>query len=352
MTQEERLRTGSNSARFSRGFSLPELMVSMAVMGIITLISLDQVVTINKLKKSIDHHIQVRGESKLINNYLLEEVRQAGGGVVRPQMAIWAEDNCLERDNLPNCNGSDRLTIALINRNFNTCRVLGTNGANELIFDATTDACCSDAIRRQNIVLSEGDQFGHFFIFANVYNPGAPGTCRVRVTPGQMYGLNNVQPPALFSDWVGADMVVTDVSTFYLDTTVGELYRFKDANNNRNFNEQERFLLSDQVKDLQVILGYDSYPQDGRVLNLASDQDEWLFNVNSVSENLGQGGLSQATFNDLRMIGLAIMSYTNVNSGGSGVAQVFNSPNRSVDNENIGLSQSRIYLRSSLIFNN
>lgn len=343
-----KLEATGRSIRESQGFSLIEMMISVAIVATVFFLSFDQIIALNKLYKKVDAQNQSRMDASLISEYLTRRLRQAGGNFVRPWMALWHENNCTARDGLPHCDGADRISYALLNRDIAACRVLTAQSPNRFHFNAAMPHCCSNDIQNQQLIVSNGGNFGSFYA-TQVYHDEDSGQCWMDVTPGQLYGINT--SIGNFSDWSGADLAAVKTSTVYLDPNTRELHAYTDTNNNRSIEADEDLVIADQVVDLQFILGFDRVPQDGSVENLNSDQDEWLYNSVSANEKLGLGGLTGVTLSDLRMIGIGVVTEGR-HYGQAGEIQIFDGPKRVIENAQLTSGQSRIYLRSTLIYNN
>jgi hypothetical protein len=325
-------------------------MISVAIVCIAFTLSLDQIFALNKLHHTIDAQNQSRMDAKLIADYLANNLRQIGGGFVRPWMAMVLENNCAARDGMPACNGADRLTYAHLNRDFATCAVTSADNGNRLHFDPAATQCCSADIDGKQLILGNGAFYSSFYATNPVYD--APTSkCYIDVISGQLYGMNAANGPGAWAGWNGAQMAVVDATTIYIDPVKHEMYTYVDKNNNRTIDADEEMLVADQVVDLQFLQGFDRIPQDGSVENLNSDQDEWLYNSVSANEKLGQAGLSTAALTDMRMIALGVITEAKF-YGKTSESRLFDGPLRKIDNSQLTTGQSRIYLRSTFIYNN
>jgi prepilin-type N-terminal cleavage/methylation domain-containing protein len=347
------------------GFSLIELMVAVGLFSIVSFAGLNQIVTLNVLRKMVEAKTNGRMDAKLLTIYITNNMQQIGGGPVRPWMAILDENNCAASGVFPACQGSDRITYALVNNSINTCTIQSTTGTNILNFDPIASSqCCSNSMLHLQVALVSGSYYAHYFI-TKVVGPSvpAPNSCSVTLAPGQLQGLNPTYGPPNFSSFAGGSMTVENVATLYLDPVNYVLHSYTDYNNDGNLDTgvvlpngttvNDDTVLADQVVDLQIILGFDAPPQDGVITNLNSDKDEWLYNSTMPLEALQQGGLTTATMVDLRGIGVGVITSSPGNSTVAGSeTQLFDGPSRSVQNYFLTSSQSRIYFRSVNVINN
>lgn len=333
-----------------RGFSLLELMVSIGIMSIVFSFASQQVVMINKLSRKIENKVQTHEDATLTTQYLANQLREAGGANLRPYMAIWLEDNCAGRDGLPSCDGSDRVTLNQVDNSIDACPVTIAENPARLHFNNVNSRCCSSDVHNKQIVVIKDSAFSYYYV-KTVHENAPTNECWIDVEEGQSYGLNNINPMPAFTGWSNSTMLLVDAKTIFVDRETKELKLFTDLNNNQEPEEDEIILLSDQITDMQVILGYDAAPQNGTIDNTNDENDEWLYNYSTVNEALGAGGLTDATVQDLRMAGIGVISESFL-SNANGSAQLFNGPNRENANAQMEVMQTRIYFRSTLIFNN
>jgi prepilin-type N-terminal cleavage/methylation domain-containing protein len=338
----------------SRGFSLIEMMISVAIVSSVFFLSFDQVIALNTLYKKVDAQVQSRMDASLVSEYLTRQVRQVGGGFVRPWMALVVENGCGARDGMPDCGGADRLSYAHLNRDRDNCRIISAQIPNRFNFDIAMTHCCDASIESKQIIVSTGGAFGSFYVNDRHYDVDT-NQCWVDVLPGQLYPFNAANAPTgpvgNFTDWSGADLAEVRTTTIYLDEANRALHAFTDTNNNRVIDTDEDILIADQVVDLQILRGFDRIPQDGSVENRNNDTDEWERNSTSPNDRLGAAGLSAVTLADLRMIAIGVITEGR-HYGQTNELEMFDGPTRTVPNAQLTTGQSRIYLRSTFIYNN
>ena len=64
----------------AQGFSLIEVLISLAIMVIVLSVATQQVVMINALSKKTENRAQAQEDANLTAQYLTNEMRAAGGG--------------------------------------------------------------------------------------------------------------------------------------------------------------------------------------------------------------------------------------------------------------------------------
>lgn len=347
------VRLWRNNPAATAGLTVVELLIAVAIMTAVMALAYDQVLTLNNLGRRIEAQSAARAEAKLLSDYMGGLIRQVGGVFIHPSIAILVEDDCDHRGDFANCLGSDRMTYAVIDRNFDFCTVLSASAPRRLHFDPSQSACCAETMRGRQITLVLNQNFSHSYVEDSAFDEGA-GICWLEISPGQLSPLNAGNEPAPPWQWTGANMAVMSVATLYLDTDTNELRRFADKNNDAMMDADEVETLSDQVLDLQFLMGFDRPPEDGRIDNLNSDQDEWLGNALGPNESLDRGGLTGVPRSNLRMIAVGIMTFHGRGAGGStSEVRVFNGPDRGALMNGLvkTVSERRLYLRSSMIFN-
>ena len=115
------------------GFSLIELMVAMAISGIVVASATSAMLMIFRATSRAEQQADADENAKLLLDHLLGKVQQVGGGSVRPSMAIRIDDNCTTTlevgdTTLPACDESDRIHFLEIDDSIPECTITTFNG--------------------------------------------------------------------------------------------------------------------------------------------------------------------------------------------------------------------------------
>jgi prepilin-type N-terminal cleavage/methylation domain-containing protein len=308
-----------------QGFTLVETMIAMGLMSLVALGASKLFITgISQL-----HRVQVRAslndEAKTLGSYLISRVQGVGGGVVRPWAGIWVEDACGVRNGLPDCSGSDRLSLATADATLPECQVQSINASNHVIVNLVSGICCmTAAYANRQAVVTAGITYHVQYFVTNVDTAG----CSADLVPGQAFGGLNSPPPAL-SGWNNGGLTIAQVSTFYVDMSTHYLNEYQDLDNNGAIDPGEVNPVSDRVADLQLALAYDSNPTDGQVPITYDTADEWLYDATGAGEALGSGGLVNAKPSLLRMAAVGVVMAQVNQKAAKGGAFALNGPMRS-----------------------
>ena len=318
-----------------RAFTLIELMVSLAIAGVVFAAASSSVVVVIKTLKKTEKQIQVDLEAKILAEYLSSQLRVIGGGALRPWHGVELEENW-------NGDGSDRLTVLeLASENDSECVITDHNNGAAIKFDR--DDCCIDNTwsGKHLLVASKGaEKWLSLFSTGVNISPGA--SCQI-VDPGGN-GLGKSKPTHSAGetpDFTGGTLVAVRVKRYWLDAATHQLKLDISADNANNFETQ---VLADNVFDLQFALGYDVVPVDGAISDTGSVNDEWL--GNATGDILGADGLLNAQEHELRMLQVGVAVGGKID-GMSGRAQILNGPEHTLSNGLLRTVGATVYLRNS-----
>jgi prepilin-type N-terminal cleavage/methylation domain-containing protein len=312
-----------------RGYTLIEMMISTALVGVLSAITIVSILSIQRTAGETRYRAEADQEIKMLADWLASSVRGVGGGAVSPWMALYVENNV-------SGNGADRVTWADLDPDYGPCSILSKDS--DLLWSLgvanSLGTCCLDADADSHqalLVSAEGDIWRSVLI-----DTVAAGACSVTFsgTGGSVIGstvpasgllaANDEIPDEADVDslFVGGTLHVVDIQRLSLDPNEAELVLEEDRDPVDG--DFESRLMMDRIYDLQVALGYDSDPTDGRVSNDGTINDEWL--GNSESDALGSGGLADAETVDLRMIQLGFTHGNPTDLESSNSVQVLDGP--------------------------
>lgn len=280
-----------------RGFSLLEMMVAMAMAGVLAASAIGAGMAIHNVLADTRHRVVVWDEAKRLEEALLSRVQEAGGDPMAAYQSVIVEDNCVADAArlLPTCAGADRLTILSARAGTKTCEV---NPVGATLKDTTTSPapCCIDAtfVGPAVLLAFDGD-----VVSLDLHSPNT-SSCQVTAPMGQ----GNPSPKALKP---GVLAMLGNVETIFPRSKGSngeyELMVWTDVGSpgNGQVDATELQLFADRVYDFQIALGYDSSPEDGDVVDANSSTDEWVGNAEAVT-----GLPTGVSASQLRMIDIAV----------------------------------------------
>lgn len=284
-------------------------------------------------------------DSQYLTEYLASKIEGIGGGATRPWAAIWVEDQCASRGGLPDCAGSDRLSIAEIDNTLPECDILDFPAANQIHVASVSGTCClTAAYQNRQVVVNQGP----FHIQQYLTNVQT-GPCTADISSGQAgAGINN--PPGALAQWAGGRMSVVKLTTYFRDAATSELKSFVDANNDVVLDAGEVSVLADHLVDLQFALGFDSNPRDGKITDSGDQNDEWLYNITHAQEALGAGGLTGADKRDFRMVAIGITLGMTAPDVSQAPVSILNGLGYTIPGKQLRKSLARVRVRSLDLF--
>lgn len=282
-----------------RAFTLIEVAVTTAIAGVIVAVASTMVVQIMGAVRIAQVRIQADEEAKLLGEWLVFQMRGLGGDELRPWQSIAVDNDCGAVGDLPACDGSDRITVTVVDPNFGSCRIGSAAGAN-LISDLidspplgngdglpskADDTCCLDVFKgaatapspwegRQAQLIDGADDSKVFPLSLGNRTSANGDDCAINV-PGN---LPAGATPA------GGRLVIATQKTFFRSPVAtaklqaNTLYEFVDRNFDNIIDDGELTLIADNVYDLQLSMGYDQ-DGNGRIDEDASASDEWQYNA-------------------------------------------------------------------------
>jgi hypothetical protein len=296
------------------GFSLIEVAVAGAIASVVGLAAISTFAILARQMTRLQAEAGVNDEAKTIVDALVGELQGVGGGHVRPWMALRVDDGGA---------GSDRVTWAVSRGE--TCPVRDWTSA-AATSDGAGTACCwlkmlpaaSSSGGTGGLSGSEGEGEGGGTGTGNGNGSGTTVThAQIVVVLGAVHrqvvlseldtttctaavgaGPLDVSTNTVFTGGV-AELVA--VQSLYVDHAAHRLVRFIDRDGDLIEDARELRPVVGNVFDLQVQLGYDGDPADGRLVDRGDATDEWLHNVENDALPATVGS------DELRMVGVGVV---------------------------------------------
>lgn len=335
-----------------RGITLTELMVAMAIASVLVITVVTLHLSSLKSYYAAESSTALSQDTFLIGEFLRSEAIAAGGGSVRAWMALWVEDNCKSRNSLPECRGSDRMTVTKISLPEQECAITAQISSTEMrVANRTPMQCClapavagAQSFLNRQVVLSLNGTY-----IQRAVSQVDLGACTVKLVPGQAEGGDY---PGKTTNWTGAVLSLVNVATYYMDSSSRSLNAWIDKNRDSVFTPDESSLLVDQVFDFQVTLGYDFMPVDGTVREDDKGfDDEWLYNDPEHVESFGLGYFKPPLLRrDLAMVQIGVMLGVQRIEAADSRQRLFNGPIREVDGWSFRSAFTKVAPRNTFIF--
>lgn len=309
----------------ARGYSLIETMIALAISLICVAASVSWFLFQNASMSVASARVNA-DETVAFAAYEINRAwSQIGGGSVQPWAAVWVEDNstgCNARGPLPDCDGSDRVTLAELDTDIPECPLQGFSAASGALTSIEIEdysgggpiptwvCCIKDFAGRQIYVTDDsGNTMARYVTSVN------SSTCTASTEPVRQ-ALSNLRYPAsgAFPNLEFGVISPVTISTYYLDRSTQQLWEWTDKNNDYAISTDEVRSVAAQIFDLQVALGYDANG-DSVITDNKSATDEWLYNA--TGDALGAGMLATATPQKLREIGFSIAAGTKTSPSNS-----------------------------------
>lgn len=289
--------------RTDAGFTLTEVLVALVIGFVAVFAALHASSEAVKTKVNSDRRQQLANDFNLIGDYFARQLPSGAGAGLSATSSYWVEDDCHVRSDYPDCDGSDRLTMATAT-NPQACSVTSYNtGTNTANLTQPGLPCC----------LLTNDMFHHYVMIALddtyaqkwVINQNVT-SCTVGLRPGPM-SPNDTATPGF--DFAGGFIVPISIRTFYADISTQTLFVSDYGADAASVSQQRGRItpLADRVLDFQISLGFDFKPRDGQIIDSASRTDEWLFNASGLPhESRADTNFLTASDFSLRMIAVGL----------------------------------------------
>lgn len=240
--------TSTSRSVSSRGFTLMELAISIACMGITALAAtmLFSLYIGGMKKAKLETHLRARAETTL--EYLVNEVRRAGGMGAPPPASVFVENDCGAARGFPDCDRTDRITVVQPLVGYGKCKIVSDAGGIVTVNTVRASRlsppqCCLQPsfVTRQVAIVST----------SNVVTPAVltrVGGCAFRYVPIIGVAGGNTD----------ASLLMADVKTFYREPGIGpgepgRLAMHVELNADRSI-VGERLFLANDILDFQARL--------------------------------------------------------------------------------------------------
>lgn len=237
----------------TRAFTLMELMVAIALAGVISAATTSAFIGLYRAQKRLEQQAEADQEAKFLLDVLLTRAQQAGGEQIRPWDALVVENNCAGTSiagvSLPSCGGTDRVHLLRLDASVPQALLLtgAPGGFDGSVFRGTgAGSSCSLA--------SSGGRTG---LLVAKTGEMRPATCTglntsscTCVDPGSASGFKNDTPSTNFD---GGVFAVGFIETYYVENGVLKVLADKDGDGVGEVEE-----LADRVADFQVDFGFDT----------------------------------------------------------------------------------------------
>ncbi len=326
----------------ARGFTLVELLVTLAISSVIISAAVSGIVALNKQVISLERRAALHTEAKLLTEYFVSDLQAAGGGSFRPWSMIHV-------DNDFNDSGSDRIVLAEVDEDLGECAIVGRSGsgANFTMSHPADGVCClsvPSTTAWSNRTVMAVNKNGSIVKIMKSNNANA-SSCKINFPPGHGGSVADelAKLPGDDTDFVDGAIAVVRIKKVYVDHTTHQLILEEDADSDGTL---ETHVIADGVYDLQAALGYDE-DSDRTIRDTNDTADEFLFN--HPSDEMGTGGLTEAKVTDLRMIQIGLIVGVRM-QGSNGSAQTFDGPVRTATDTLLSATQGRAFLRNLSLY--
>jgi prepilin-type N-terminal cleavage/methylation domain-containing protein len=287
--------------RRRRGFTVLEFAIALAIAGIVVSSAASMAVALSKSMRYEERRAQVDTDARRLVDFLIGNAQATGGGVVRPWMALWLEEDCSARNGLPGCAGSDRLTLLDVDTNRASCSITALSDTELTVPPPdSTSKCCFDW--SGSVVEGPPNQYDNtMLLFVRgdrwvmrkaVAKVASTTECKITLadvnpldaeetTPAVGRGDGEREPLSL-ADLVGGTAVPVRPRTLFVDHAEHRMMEWFDLDLDGTAEGDEPAELRvvfPGVYDFQAATTYDGAPEDGRLLLGPSTTDEYLGNV-------------------------------------------------------------------------
>lgn len=255
-----------------RAFSLVEVMVAVAISGVVTASATLATVSIYKSTLALEQASFAHEEGKIVVDTLSTQVLQLGGGKVRPWSAVsngcfLSTAGAVTAVNGATCtgNGGTRLDYLDVDegaKQVTVSSVAGEVTATTVVVPLVAGACPLTPANGfvatgVNVVLLPKEEAGGGWRAQRCVPQLSPCQCSMTA----LTGVGAVDAGVVNTQTFGGGLlVVGQPISFELDPTANTLHERKDVDGDGVI---ERRLVSDRVFDLRVQFGYDAAPEDG-----------------------------------------------------------------------------------------
>ncbi len=247
-------------------FTMMEAMVTIAISSIISLAAAGTMALVLRTTSATRASVSVANTMGQSIQFLNKDIENLGGNELPGQASLVVEnDTCGARDDMPACDGNDRITTVVAVADTPVCAVRQGSRTEALSFQYVQGGCCFPSVTPGPGTLVRGvvmltNQAGGF---RPVVIEGVTGaTCEftaVDLMPKDTYlndpvlTVHNAVSTIDFTPFINGEATMVVMRTYFVDPVSSEL-RVRNALTGTSA------LVADHIHDLQVAVGYD---QDG-----------------------------------------------------------------------------------------
>ena len=204
---------GARHRSYARGFTLMEMAIVLAIMGIVAITATSLFSLYTNIMKKSRLETQLRQRSELALEYLVNEARRAGGQGAPPAASVFVENDCGPRAGFPACDNSDRVTITQPLVGYSRCKVeRDTGGFVDVKLVRPRAGFAPECCLRSSPSFARQIAFVKDDVVVPAFLTRGSGSCNFRYIP-----LANAPPGDLRDSLI----VMSDVKTFYREPGTG-----------------------------------------------------------------------------------------------------------------------------------
>jgi prepilin-type N-terminal cleavage/methylation domain-containing protein len=306
----------------SNGFTLAELLVASALSSLVILLGASLFVDSQKEEQTIRQSASISWNTMFVSGILGKTFKDAGGASTRPWNALRVEDNCgaWVALNLPDCAGSDRITVAIertmasgevypkinvgsYDTGTGVLQVIAVDVNGNGTIDSTECALDISMVGFTTILINSADSIVRNLRILSVN----AGLCTLTAEPelqGEVLNQGNIGAET----FLNGSLTPVRLKTIFWDPTAKKLNKLAKIDNVSVLDPAELHTYSDNIYDLQFGLGYDVGFRNQTIFDDRSSTDELLFN--SAGDSMGTLGGVGGIKTDLKMLFVAIIAGT------------------------------------------
>ena len=300
--------------RRARGFSVIEFAIALAIAGVVVATASTLAVRLGKSMRYEERRAEVDADARRLVDFLVGNAQATGGGPVRPWMAFWVEESCPARNGLPTCGGADRVTLLDVDPARASCPISALSSTSLTVPQNSDGTCCYDWAG--TATSGPPDQYDHMPLllikddkWVMRVATAQAGTCVMGLSsvdhldatelPSPPTGTGDGErEPASLANLVGGTVVAVRPRTLFVDQAQHRLMEWFDTDVDGAADADELRVVFPGVYDLQVAVGYDGAPEDGKVTIGPSTTDEVRGNVagDALPAGISDGHLRMVSF--------------------------------------------------------
>jgi len=341
----------------TRGFTVIELCMALVSMAVLIMVASQILLSGLRDFYFYENQMNLSDRIILVSRLIENEFTMSGGNFLPPWLSMQVENNCTTRIGLPDCAGSDRLSIATSLYDpisfafFPTLSVNTFDTVNKKIsisFSPPALPCPIVATQQNQHVLMTNatttEVYSLWTTNVDLVN------CTFTVESDVQGNILNSANFATTNYALGALSFVR-IRSYYLDTIAHQLKYLEKTTNSATLDPADIHNLIYNVYDFQLALGYDTAPQDGQVDDSGTNIDEVLYNAPGDSiATLGGVGAGPS---DLRQLFVAFVLGEPVKGNTAFVPKTFKNfdgPVVQAPHVNLQGLERKVFFRNSMTY--